>query len=575
MWLQYFQRYRGQYRWLVFSFFLSVLQSLLVLPAAWAVATVFDRAIPASDFQQLLAISAALLVLSATSSALALINRYVTLRSTKIVTRGLREDLFRKLYSFSRNFYDKGDRNRLHSVIVQDSERVDFMSNALVSQMLPSMFTAVLIGLVLLYLNSTLAIVLIALLPLVVLTNRWFQPALKSSVDRFRKSFDTFSSGVLFVVDTIDLARVQSAEQSELARQDKALEDLRIKSGRVAWLQTAYSLAQNSVSIVGSVAILAGGGYAVANGTMTLGELMSFYVVVGLLRSRATTIAAAVPLVVLGVQALKSLNLLLDQEDPHDYRGRGRISPTGAFELRNVCFDYEREPVLTDASLLLLPGQHVAIVGPNGSGKSTIIHLLCGFYRPRKGSLFADKMSYDDLDIVELRRSLAVVQQEPTFFSGSILENVAYGANAPDIDRAREACRVATAQDFVESLTDGYQTQIGDKGVRLSGGQRQRLAIARALYRTPMLLILDEPTNHLDVDSISRFLENLKQQDTGPTTLIVSHDYRVVAQADQVYGLEAGQLSELRAEELAHWVKLLGDRVDPEASPEQEMGHER
>jgi ABC-type bacteriocin/lantibiotic exporter with double-glycine peptidase domain len=236
------------------------------------------------------------------------------------------------------------------------------------------------------------------------------------------------------------------------------------------------------------------------------------------------------------------------------------MSPTGDFELRNVCFDYQREPVLTDASLRLLPGQHVAIVGPNGSGKSTIIHLLCGFYRPREGGLFADDMPYDDLDIAELRRSMAVVQQEPTFFSGSILENIAYGADAPDIDRVREACRVATAQGFVEALTDGYHTQIGDKGVRLSGGQRQLLAIARALYRTPKLLILDEPTNHLDVDSISRFLENLKQEGAGPTTLIVSHDYRVVAQADQVYGLEAGRLCRLGDEEPAHWVKLIGDR---------------
>lgn len=575
MWLTYFQRYRGQYRWLGLGLVLSVLQSLLVLPAAWMVAIVFDRVIPDSDFEQLIKISAALLLLSATSSGLALCNRYVTLRSTKIVTRGLREDLFRKLYAFSRNFYDKGDRNRLHSVIVQDSERVDYMSNALVSQMLPALFTSFAIGLVLLYLNWTLAIVLIGLLPLVFLTNRWFQPALKNSVDRFRRSFDSFSSGVLFVVDTIDLARVQSAEQSELTRQGKTLEDLRIKSGHVSWLQTAYGLAQNYVSIVGSVAILTGGGYAVANGTMTLGELMSFYVVVGLLRSQVTSMASSVPQVVLGVQSLKSLNVLLAQEDPHDYRGSRRISPTGAFELKNVCFDYEREPVLTDASLRLFPGQHVAIVGPNGSGKSTIIHLLCGFYRPRAGSLFADEASYDDLDIAELRRSMAVVQQEPTFFSGSILENVAYGADVPDIERVREACRVATAQDFVESLADGYHTEIGDKGVRLSGGQRQRLAIARALYRTPRLLILDEPTNHLDVDSISRFLENLKQQGAGPTTLIVSHDYRVVAQADRVYGLEGGQLSALGAEELAHWVKLIDNRTAPEAEPEQEMRYDR
>src|SRR5690606_33173283 len=116
-------------------------------------------------------------------------------------------------------------------------------------------------------------------------------------------------------------------EQSELARQDKTLEDLRVKSGRISWLQTAYGLAQNNVSVLGSVAILAGGGYAVANESMSLGELMSFYVVVGLLKSHVSSMAGAVPQVVLGVQALKSLNLLLAHQDPHDYRGRRRISP--------------------------------------------------------------------------------------------------------------------------------------------------------------------------------------------------------------------------------------------------------
>lgn len=569
MWRQYFQRYRGQYRWLAAGLLLSLLQSLLVLPAAWAVATVFDRVIPERDFEQLMAISAALLALGALSAALALSNRHVTLRATKIVTRGLREDLLRKLYSFSRNFYDNSDRGRLHSTIVQDSERVDMMSNALAAQMLPSLLTAAAIGFVLLYLNWMLAVVLIALLPLVFLTNRWFQPALKSHADRVRGSFDSFSSGVLFVMDTIDLARVQSAERSELARQDRTLEDLRIKSGRLSWLQTAYSLAQNNVSILGSVAILAGGGFAVANARMTLGELMSFYVVVGLLKSQVAGMAGAAPQIVLGVRALESLNLLLRREDPSDYRGRARILLSGAFELRNVCFDYEREPVLTDASLRLLPGQHVAIVGPNGSGKSTIIHLLCGFYRPKDGGLFADETPYDELDMAELRRSMAVVQQEPTFFAGSILENIAYGADSPDIVRVRDACRAATAQDFVEGLIDGYSTQIGDRGVRLSGGQRQRLAIARALYRAPKLLILDEPTNHLDVDSISRFLENLKQQGAGPTTLIVSHDYRVVAQTDQVYGLDGGRLRRLGDEELARRLKLIGGRSAPAAEPKQ------
>jgi ABC-type bacteriocin/lantibiotic exporter with double-glycine peptidase domain len=567
MWRRYIKLYRGQYTWLVVAVFIAAIQSVLVLPVAWLVAGVFDSSIPNRKFHELLGTAAALLALNLLNAGLTLWNRQITLHSTKIVTRELRSALLHKIYAFSRAFYDRSDRSRLHSTIVQDSERIDVMSNALVSQILPAIFTAAVIAFVLLYLSAKLAVTLVLVAPLVLFVNRWFRPRLEASISRFRQSFDSFSSGVLFVVDTVDLARVQSAERMEVQRQAETLEELRVHSGRMSLLQSAYGLAQTNVSTIGSIVILIGGGIAVANGVMTIGALMSFYVVVGLLRSQVTTVTGAFPQIVLGAQALRSLDDLLQCEDVSEYRGHERIEATGDFELSDVAFDYGGEPVLRNADLRLQPGRQVAIIGPNGSGKSTLIHLLCGFYRPKRGTVRANGCPYDILDLPDVRRSLAVVQQEPRLFSGSILENITYGSDKPNWTRVTEACRLATALEVIESLSDGYETQIGDKGVRLSGGQRQRIAIARALYRQPKLLILDEPTNHLDVESISRFLGNLKQVDNPPTALIVSHDYRIVSQADEVYGLEAGVLVRLGKQEFSRWMSLLQDcSVDPAVS---------
>jgi ABC-type bacteriocin/lantibiotic exporter with double-glycine peptidase domain len=184
----------------------------------------------------------------------------------------------------------------------------------------------------------------------------------------------------------------------------------------------------------------------------------------------------------------------------------------------------------------------VAIVGPNGSGKSTVAFLILGFYRPEAGSVAADGHSYDRLDVVHLRESIAMVTQDPVLFSGTIRENIAYGN--PDVDEKsmERASELATADRFVGALADGYDTNTGEGGMALSGGERQRIAIARALLRKPRLLILDEPTNHLDVESVDRLMHNLAELDSRPAVLIITHDTRLLHLADAVHELHRGTL---------------------------------
>ncbi len=169
-----------------------------------------------------------------------------------------------------------------------------------------------------------------------------------------------------------------------------------------------------------------------------------------------------------------------------------------------------------------------------------MLHLILGFYRPHRGALYCDGQPYDDVDLSCVRRAVGFVAQNPTFFSGSIRENIAYGAPEATLEQIRHAASLALADEFIIKLPDGYESQIGDDGVRLSGGQRQRIAIARALLREPKLLVLDEPTNHLDIHAVTRLMENLRKLESHLALLLVSHDREVVRHADEVYEIESG-----------------------------------
>src|SRR3954452_13912708 len=167
-------------------------------------------------------------------------------------------------------------------------------------------------------------------------------------------------------------------------------------------------------------------------------------------------------------------------------------------------------PVLHDLDLEIRPSERVAVLGPNGAGKSTLVSLVMGFYRPHSGRLLADGVPFDELDIRHLRRQIGVALQDPVLFPGTIRENIAFGHPGATDAEVAAAAEAATAAAFIERLSSGYETRIGDEGVGLSGGQRQRVAIARAVLGAPGLLVLDEPTTYLDEDGVAELIEKLE-----------------------------------------------------------------
>jgi ABC-type multidrug transport system fused ATPase/permease subunit len=216
----------------------------------------------------------------------------------------------------------------------------------------------------------------------------------------------------------------------------------------------------------------------------------------------------------------------------------------GAMELRDVTFAYPgNPPVLHGINLLIRPGQTVALCGPSGSGKSTVLNLLLRFYDPTEGQVILDGRDLRSIRKDSFRRRCALVQQETFLFNDSILDNIRFGHGEATMDDVIAAARAANAHGFISKFPNGYDTKVGERGVRLSGGQKQRISIARAFLANPSVLLLDEPTSSVEPESEAAIIAALDRLMTGRTTMLTSHRPSLINSADQVYVIEDGKVT--------------------------------
>jgi ABC-type multidrug transport system fused ATPase/permease subunit len=546
-WKYYLRFYHGKWPKLALALALAMGQSAMALPIAFLVRNVFDRIIPAGNWQTLVLSGVAIVVLYLGSGGLNLLNRRLTLLATKRAIYEMRAELLAKCCGFSRAFYAGADRGQLHSAIVQDSERLDVMSNALVGLLLPALAVGTVLAVVLIYLNVRLFILLVFFIPVLFWVNHALRKRLKKRVNAFRYSFESFSKGVWLLLQMLDLVHSHSTEEYELHRQKENIEKLRKSSGDMAWMQAAYSAVQGGIATAAGIFILVVGGRAILAGSMSFGSLLSFYVAALLLNGQLQLVLAAIPQIIAGSESLRALHLLSQTHDSAPYAGRRRIDFQGRIKMEGVFFQYGEAPLLRDINLEMKPEVALAIVGANGSGKTTIAYLILGFYRPLTGRLSADGQPYVTLDLGCLRRQIGVVMQDPVLFPGTVWENVTYGCPSVGRKEVERAAALVSAQEFISALPQGYETVVGHEGTLLSGGQRQCIALMRAVLRRPTLLILDEPTNHLDEAAADDFLGNLKKMDPAPATLIISHDLRITAAVKHVFMLQDGRLAAMES----------------------------
>lgn len=521
----------------------SSAQVILIIPIILLVRYAFDDVIQNKEINTLILIGVIIFVLRVFNSFTSVLLKAVNIKIINDAIYKLRKDLIIRLYSYSRSFYTQADQKILHARIVQDTERLSNMSNALVSRLLPSLVISFSLGVLLAFLNWYLLLIIICLVPLLYFSNLWMGKIIKKKVFIFQRAFEKFSIGILFILRYMDLTNIQSAQKHEVETQKKTLKDLQKKTNVMGIVYSInFQLQEVLTGLLGIIIIIVGG-ISVTLELMTLGEFLSFYMAAVFLSRYIANITTSFPDIITGNESLTTLHNLATKTEKIPYSGNKQIDFQGNLTLQFVSFKYQNELLFKELELNIKPGSKIAIIGPNGIGKTTIIYLILGFYAPEKGKLLAEGISYDELDLSHLRLSIGVVSQHPPLFLGTVKENILYGNAEINDEKLIETCTIALAHEFIKKLPNGYDTQIGEDGVKLSGGERQRIAIARALIRKPKLLILDEPTNHLDQYLVGSIMDNIDNLDYNPAVLLISHDSTVVKHANQIFNFENGKLT--------------------------------
>lgn len=507
-----------------------------------------DLPIPSAPMPRLVLIAVVITAIVLVQTVINLAGRWIATRTVNRVQVAVRRRLFEHTIRLPLH-----DVYRLKSGGVASLLREDAGGVAeLIFSMLYNPWRAVIqfIGslLVLILVDWRLMLGGLMLVPAVYLTHRTWVNRIRPLFRDVRHQRQRIDSNATETFGGIRVVRTFARARNEATRFTTD-GDLLVRHQLYTWWWTRIIEVVWEVIIpLASTGLLLYGGYQILSGDMTLGDLMMFLVYLTMLLGPLATLAASA---VQFQNNLAGLDRILDiLEHPTEGNSRPdavaleKSQVAGRVELRNVNFTYpeSESQVLYDINLSVAPGETVALVGPSGAGKTTLCNLVARFYHPQSGSVLIDGRDVRDTTLESYRRLLGVVEQDVFLFDGTIYENIAYGRRDASREEVIEAARAAAADDFIRQLPDGYETVIGERGIKLSGGQRQRLAIARALVADPRILILDEATSNLDSENERLIQASLEVLLHGRTAFVIAHRLSTIIDADRIIVLDGGRI---------------------------------
>ncbi|MDZ8094672.1 MAG: ABC transporter ATP-binding protein [Nostoc sp. DedQUE05] len=459
----------------------------------------------------------------------------------------LRQQVYAHLQKLNLSYFETAKAGDLSYRLTEDVDRVGEVVNKVFHDFIPCILQLLAIPIYMIYLNWQLTLATVIVAPLMGILVGWFGERLRKYSLKSQNRVSGLSAILAEVFNGIRLVQAFAAENYEIARfGHEAERSLKAK-------YSAERLKAIQIPIIGflealsALSLLIVGAWQISQGNLTVANFFSYLAAAALLidpighttnnynefKQGEASVDRVFELMAIQPTVIEKINAIA-------------LPPVqGKVEYRHISFAYKPgEPVLKDISLLVSPGEAIALVGASGAGKTTFVNLLPRFYDPEVGQIFIDDVDIRDVKLHSLRRQIGIVPQETIIFSGTIAQNIAFGQYIFDIKAVKEAAKIANAHQFISQLPEGYKTWVGERGVNLSGGQRQRIAIARAVLLNPQILILDEATSALDSESEALVQEALERLMEKRTVFIIAHRLSTVRRCDRILVLEQGQIVE-------------------------------
>jgi ATP-binding cassette subfamily B protein len=459
-----------------------------------------------------------------------------------------RAELFRNMQRLSLAYHDmKGSADSLYR-IQYDAMSIQFIAVDGLIPFVSALVTLIAMVLVVASLDPVLALIAIVIMPLIVVVLRRFRPQLYEEWRRVKKLESSAMSVVQEVLGAVRVVKAFGQEDREHTRFVQHSGEGLSARMRVGYVEGIMSMTIALIIAAGTALVLYIGVAHVRAGILTLGSLLLVMGYIASLYAPLEAISNRIGKLQSHIASAERAFALLDHA-PDVVEKHGAIAldrAQGRITLENVSFTYDgSHPVLGNVNFVAQQGQRVGIVGRTGAGKTTLANLLLRFYDPTSGRVTLDGVDIRDFKVADLRNQFSVVLQDAVLFSTSIAENIAYAR--PDATREEiiSAASAANADDFIRALPDGYETLVGERGLRLSGGERQRISLARAFLKNAPLLILDEPTSSVDAATESGIMEAMQRLMDGRTTFLITHRQSTLEYTDVVLTIENGSISAL------------------------------
>jgi ATP-binding cassette subfamily B protein len=487
--------------------------------------------------------AAAIMALTISSGIISFVREYLSgVMSQRVVYR-IRMNIYNHLQDLSYSFYDRVDPGQVISRVTRDTENIGGFLGFALPNLLGSMIILITVVSILLIINPRLAIIVLAIVPFVAMVSFSFNRFVRPFFERNWREISGMSMMIQETVSGFKVLKTLGIEEEVFKKFDQRNKNIYSIGVRTAFLSSLIWPSLGLVVGIGTVAIYFYGGLQVIAGSVTLGQLVTFTMYLGMLVWPIMAIGFALSRYAETMVSAQRIFEVLDAE-PEVKESPNAIeleNVKGFIRFENVVFGYESDkPILKGLSFKVKPGEKVALVGATGSGKSTVVKLIPRFYDPQEGRILIDGVDIRNMKISSLRRHIGVVHQDVFLFPTSIRENIAYGKPSATREEIERAAKAAKIHDFITGLPNGYDTVIGERGVTLSGGQRQRIAIARALLVNPSILILDDSTSSVDAETEKEIYEALRELTRDKTVFIVTQRLSTLKLSNRIIVIENG-----------------------------------